>query len=215
MKAVGYTRLSQESDTSIGSQKEDIKSYCSSEGLDLENIFDDGQHSSGYNTDREAYQEMKSQLEDVDVVVVRSRERLGRDFDERMRFILDLRKKDIRLHTVQEGLVDLEDPYSVAVESFHSASDDKKKRQEIERSKKEIEKRQEKGFYQGRAPTGLKFDDAGEELVVDQSEIGLVRDVLDLRDKGYSYPEIEEALGGPKSTAYRIQKRKVQYQKFL
>jgi len=217
MKAVGYTRLSQESDTSIESQKEDIRSYCSSEGLELDNIFDEGEKESGFDDERTQYQALKDYLDfsDVDAVVVRDLSRLSRDRKERVRLLLELDDFGIELHSVERGEVDISEPWTLTIETIKATSDDVEKRKEIERSKKEIEKRKEKGFYQGRPPLGLQMDDAGQELVVDENEIDQVREVLSLRSQGLSYPDIEERTGVPKATAYRVQKRREQYQEFV
>jgi len=211
MKAYGYTRLSQESDRSIDSQKEDIHNYCQDHELELEKIFDDGQNSSGFNNKRKAYTEMKQALKNVDAVIVRDRARLGRDFDERMQFIIDLRQKGIQLHTTTEGQIDLEDPISVAVEGIHSASDDKKKREEIKKSQAEIQKRKKEGLPLGRPPFGLKYNDSKTDLVPDDN-FDRVREVLEMRENGRSYPEIASHLNMPQSKVYRVVQRKQMYQ---
>jgi DNA invertase Pin-like site-specific DNA recombinase len=217
MKAVGYTRLSQESDTSISSQKDDISSYCSSEGLELEHMFDEGEKQSGFDDEREQYQAMKEYLsfQDVDAVVVRDLSRLSRDRKERVKLLLELDDLGVELHSTERGEVDISKPWTLTIETIKATSDDVQKRKEIERSKKEIEKRQEKGFYQGKPPLGLQMDEAGEHLVVDQEEIEDVREIFQLRSQGYSYPEIEEASGVPRATAYRVVNRKPMYQDYL
>lgn len=217
MKAVGYTRLSQESDTSISSQKDDIRSYCSSEGLELDHMFDEGEKESGFDDEREQYQAMKEYLsfQDVHAVVVRDLSRLSRDRKERVKLLLELDDLDVELHSTERGEVDISEPWTLTIETIKATSDDVEKRKEIERSKKEIEKRQEKGFYQGKPPLGLQMDEAGEHLVVDQEEIEDVREIFHLRSQGFSYPEIEEASGVPRATAYRVVKRKQMYQDYL
>lgn len=210
MKAVGYTRLSQESDSSIPSQKEDVKKYCQDHGLELQKIFDDGQNSSGFNDERPEYLDMKQRLElgDIDAVVIRDRQRIGRNFDERMRFILDLRQEGVELHTWSDGQIDLEDPYSVAVEGIHSASDDKKKREEIKKAAHELKKRQEKGYYHGSPPYGLQYDDKNQFLVPDEN-FDKALEVIRLREEqDKSYPQIAEEVDGmTQSKAWRICKK--------
>jgi DNA invertase Pin-like site-specific DNA recombinase len=211
MKAAGYTRLSQDSDTSIDRQKEEIKEYCRQQDFELLEIFDDGERTSGYDTEREQYQRLKEKLQEIDTVVARDRQRLGRDFDERMQFILDLRQTDTALHITTEGEINLSDPYSIVMESMQSASDDKSKRKEIEKAKKEIQKRQEKGYYQGKPPYGLQFDDEKKYLVPDENfETAL--EVLKLRDQDKSYPDISDELGISTSKAYRINQKRGLYQ---
>jgi hypothetical protein len=48
-----------------------------------------------------------------------------------MLFIIDLRTVSIKLHTVERGQRDFDDPYSVAVEGIQAASDDAAKRIEM------------------------------------------------------------------------------------
>ena len=157
---------------------------------------------------------MKQLLEEGQIhsVVVRDRARLGRDFDERMQFIIDLRQESIHLHTTEDGVIDLEDPYSVAVEGIHSASDDKKKREEIKKARKEIRKRLDKGCYHGGIPTGMEFDEAKKQLVPGD-DFDTVLKVLRMRDGGCTYEKIkEETEVGSVSTAYRIVQRREFYE---
>jgi len=58
--AIGYTRLSQESDTSIDRQKRHIREYADENGLTLETIYDDGERSSGFDESREEYQQVRT-----------------------------------------------------------------------------------------------------------------------------------------------------------
>lgn len=158
-EAVGYTRLSQDG-LSIPEQKQAIREYCQRNELDLGRIYDDGTHASGYETDeRPEYRKLRERVNDggVDAVVVRDTGRIGRDFDERMYFVLDCRQAGVELHSEEYGQHDLSDPWSVLQETAQAAGDDVQKRQEIQRSKAAIERRQENGCYQGNVPFGLRF----------------------------------------------------------
>lgn len=160
-EAVGYTRLSDDG-LSIPEQKRLIREYCERSGLALERIYDDGKYASGYDTDeRPEYRELRGRVQndDVDAVVVRDTGRIGRDFDERMYFVLDCRQAGVELHSDEYGRHDLSDPWSVLQETAQAAGDDVQKRNEIERSKKETERRIENGCYHGTPPFGLRFAD--------------------------------------------------------
>ena len=128
--AIGYTRLSQESDTSIDRQKRHIRAYADENGLTLEAIFDDGERSSGFDESREEYQRVRKRVQsgEVAAVVVNDKRRLARDFDETMRLVLDLREHDIEAHTFQEGRLDLSDPVQAAVEVLQAASEHEAKK---------------------------------------------------------------------------------------
>lgn len=213
MKAVGYARLSQTSDTSIPRQKKKIKKYANKSDIDLIELYDEGQRASGYNDDRAEYQNLKEHLEDgnIDAVIVNDRTRIGRDFNERMRFVLDLRENNIELHTAQDGVVDLSEAHKVAYESFHAAKDDESKREEIRKAREAVRERQEKGYYQGGVPTGLKFDEDKQYLVPDD-DFETVLEVFRLREEGYTLQQIkDETEINSVSTVSRILDRRELY----
>lgn len=214
MKAVGYTRLSQDSDTSIDRQKAAIWEYCDTHGLELTAIRDDGKFSSGFDNDRTEYQSVKRLVDEqaVGAVVVYDKTRIGRDFDERMQFVLDLRRTDTELHSARRGVIDLSDPTDAAVESIHAAKDDEAKREEIEKSKEAVEERLEAGYDHGRPPFGLQFDDAG-EYWVPGDRFDDVLEVLRLRNAGHTYEEIADEVGVGAGTAHRIVDRREFYVK--
>lgn len=210
--AVGYTRLSQDSDTSIDRQKRHIREYCETNGLELLHIYDDGEFSSGFDVDRSAYQEVKECItsEGVDAVVVNDKTRIGRDFDERMRFVLDLRAHDVQLHSARRGYIDLSDPTDAAVESVHAAKDDEAKREEIEKAKEATQERIDAGYDHGRPPFGLTYDDDGRYWVPGENFSDAMA-VIGKREDGATYREIENELGISKSTANRIVERAEMY----
>lgn len=158
-ETVGYTRLSQDG-LSIPEQKATIREYCERNGLDLQRIYDDGERASGYETDeRPEYRDLRERVQNsgVDAVVVRDTGRIGRDFDERMYFVLDCRQAGVELHSDEYGQHDLSDPWSVLQETAQAAGDDVQKRHEIERSIEVTEQRIENGCYHGTPPFGLRF----------------------------------------------------------
>lgn len=212
MNAVGYTRLSQDSDTSIKRQKEAIRDYCDSHNLRLTEIRDDGEFSSGFDRDRTEYQAVKGLVEEqaVDAVVVYDKTRIGRDFDERMQFVLDLRRTETGLHSARRGPIDLSDPTDAAVESIHAAKDDEAKREEIEKSREAVEERIEAGYDHGRPPFGLQFDDNG-EYWVPGDRFDDVLEALRLRNDERTYEEIAETIGVGTGTVYRIVDRREFY----
>jgi len=211
--AVGYTRLSQDSDTSIERQKRHIREYATDHGFDLVKIYNDGTHSSGFNDGREAYQELRHVISDVDVVIVNDVRRLSRDFDQSMQLILDLRSNNVDLHSHQSGEVDLSDPVSAAVEVLQAGVEHEAKKKEIARSKESVKERLESGFWHGRPPHGLQFDDDNQYLVGDEDTFDECLDVIRLHDQGFTFGEIEARTDVPSSTAQRVVKRKEMYEK--
>ena len=128
--AIGYTRLSQESDTSIDRQKRHIREYADENGLTLETIYDDGERSSGFDESREEYQQVRDRVPsgEIAAVVVNDKRRLARDFDGTMRLVFDLREHDVEAHTFQEGRFDLSDPVQAAVEVLQTPASTRQKR---------------------------------------------------------------------------------------
>lgn len=203
--AIGYTRLSQDSDTSIDRQKRHIRDYCEANGFDLATIHDDGEFSSGFDVERSEYQNLKDELTagTVDAVVVNDKTRIGRDFDERMRFVLDLRAHDVVLHSARRGHIDLSDPTDAAVESVHAAKDDEAKREEIEKAKEATAERIEAGYDHGRPRFGMTYDDRG-HFQVPGEEFETVVQILELRDGGATYEEISNRTGVAVGTAHSV-----------
>lgn len=137
--ALGYTRLSQESDRSIAGQKEDIWEYCADCDLELVGILNEGTGSSGFDESREKYDELRHHVREgeVSAVVVRDLSRLSRDQNDRIRLLLALDESDVELHSVDRGFIDTSD-YNLAIEAAMTASDNVGKRKEIERAQREV-----------------------------------------------------------------------------
>ena len=212
--AVGYTRLSQESDTSIDRQKRHIRAYADENGLTLEAIYDDGERSSGFDESREEYQRVRERVQsgEIAAVVVNDKRRLARDFDETMRLVLDLREHDVEAHTFQEGRLDLSDPVQAAVEVLQAASEHEAKKKEIERAREAVQERIESGYDHGRPPIGLRFDDAGERWVPDRE--GRFADVVEairMVEDGATYRDVQEELGIAPSTLSGVMDRRDRY----
>jgi DNA invertase Pin-like site-specific DNA recombinase len=212
--AIGYTRLSQESDTSINRQKRHIRAYADENGLTLEAIFDDGERSSGFDESREEYQRVRKRVQsgEIAAVVVNDKRRLARDFDETMRLVLDLREHDIEAHTFQEGRLDLSDPVQAAVEVLQAASEHEAKKKEIERAREAVQERIDDGHDHGRPPIGFRFDDAGERWVPDRE--GRFKDVVEairMVEDGATYADVQEELGIAPSTMSGVMKRRDRY----
>lgn len=217
MKAYGYTRLSQYSDTSITRQTESIEDYADEHGLDLDTVLDDGQGASGFSNERPEYQHLKQLVRDdeVSAVVVRGTHRLGRDFDERMLFLIALRQAAVELHDTRRGRIHIEDEYVAATEAVVAASDDKPVRDRINRSREEIQRRMEEGFHHGKPRWGTEYDDAKQHLVIDEDKRETLESVLDLLDESVPYRDIEMDTGVSLTTISRIKQRRQWYRQKL
>lgn len=212
-EVVGYTRLSEDG-LSIPDQKRKIRDYCDRQDLELQRIFDDGEHASGYETDeRPEYRELRSLVQDaaIDAIVVRDTGRIGRDFGERMRFILDCRDQGVGLHSVEDGMKDLSDPYKVVVETAQAAGDDVQKRREIERSIEAVERRQENGCYQGKVPMGLRFAADKCHLERDPEEWEAIEAIIERRERGEKVADVAADVGVSTATVSRVANRGIEW----
>lgn len=212
-EAAGYTRLSQDG-MSIPEQKEKIRAYCERRNLELRTIYDDGEHASGYETDeRPEYRALRELVRDGDIgaVVVRDTGRIGRDFDERMYFVLDCRQASVELHSHEYGRHDLSDPWSVLQETAQAAGDDVQKRHEIERSREATEQRIEDGCYHGTPPFGLTFADDKCHLERDQEEWKTLAEMIERRADGDPVVEVAEDAGVSTATVSRAANRGLEW----
>jgi len=207
--AIGYTRLSQSSDTSIPRQKEHIRSYAEQHSFDLGEIYDDGERSSGFDSDRAEFQNVRARVSDgeIDAIIVNDKRRLARDFDETMRMILDCREHNIQIHTFQEDQLDISDPMNAAIEVIQAASDYEAKKKEIAKAKEAVKDRTENGCYHGKPPLGLQFADDNCHLEKDQLEWDTVCNIIERRQAGEKVTVVADDEGVSTATVSRVANR--------
>jgi DNA invertase Pin-like site-specific DNA recombinase len=213
MKAVGYTRLSQESDTSIDRQKRHIREYCEEHGFDLGRIYDDGEQASGWDSERSEYEDLRQRIADNDGIaqlVLNDKRRIARDIDEVMRLIPDLRQNGIELHTYQDGRLDLDDPMRAAIEILQAAAAHKEKLEEIKKSIEAVQERLEAGHDHGPPRFGMEYGPDG-KYQQPSDDFDTVREVWGLHDDGASFDEIVDQTDVPRGTAHRIIKNRDWY----
>jgi len=212
--AIGYTRLSQESDTSINRQKKHIKEYARENELNLTSIYDEGRRASGFDSDREKYDWLLTDLESgaIDVLITNDKRRLARDIDEVMRLIPDLRQYGVEYHTWQDGHIDLSDPIRAAIEIVSAAAAHEEKMAEIEKAKEAVTDRIENGYDHGRPPKGFKFDSEGKYWIPDRDgEFDSIVEAIEAREAGATFPEIEDEFGIQPGTMHSIMEKKNLY----
>lgn len=93
---------------------------------------------------------------------------------------------------------------------IHRRVERQTKEEEIKRAKAAIRERQERGYYQGRPPIGLQFDEEGKYLVPGDRFENVI-DAIGLVESGASYRDVEETLGISPSTLSGVMVRKEQY----
>lgn len=171
-EAAGYTRLSQASDTSIDRQKRHIEEYAEENELELTTIYDEGQRASGFDTNREKYDELVEAAREgeVDAIIVNDRSRLGRDQWQRMQHFSELVREGVEFHTWEDGYIDPDEPVALLQEAMYAQQHDQAKREEVEKSKAATQERIDRGCYQGTPPYGLQFCDDGCHLEKDEAQ---------------------------------------------
>lgn len=205
--AWGYVRLSQDGrDDSLDEQMRQIREYCREhERLQLRTTNNDGENTSGFNPDRDGYQQIREAIREqrVDAIVSRDRARLSRDFDDRLELLLELRANDVEWHVIEAGgRLGVQDTQNAGMEAIHAMTDDMKKRIEIQRARAAMEERQERGCYQGSTPFGLKFHDDGCHLQKSQ-KWSTLREIFELKND-HGVTAIAQRVGVPKGTVSRI-----------
>jgi len=213
--AVGYIRLSQESDTSIDRQRTNIETYAADHDLALDRIYSDGQRASGFDGDRPEYEAVVERVRagDVAAVIVNDKRRLTRDVDEAMRLIPDFREAGVELHTCQAGSLDLSDPIRAAIEIVSAAAAHEEKMQEIEKARAATAERvADPDIDHGRPRFGMEYNAAGDRQVPGD-EFDTVCEILERRRNGWTLQMISEDLDVAKSTAYRVLENREWYQK--
>jgi DNA invertase Pin-like site-specific DNA recombinase len=214
MRTVGYTRLSQKSDTSIDRQKRHIREYADEQALELQRIYDDGESSSGFDTEsREEYQKLRRRIEtgDFDAVVLNDKRRLARDIDEVMRLIPDLRTTKTELHTYEDGLLDLSDPMRAAIEILQAAAAHEEKLKEIRRAIEAVDERvSDPDVDHGRPRFGMTYDESKKRQVPGE-HFEDVKDILRLRGDRVPYRHIAEQVRASRETVRKVWERREWY----
>ena len=111
-KCVGYIRTAEESDFEIENQIKSIKYYANSNNLDVTNIFIDN-GCTGANSNRTGFKQMQSYISNnnVDVLLVKSIDRISRDINKFSKFYKRLKELGIQIYTIDNENIDSIDIY--------------------------------------------------------------------------------------------------------
>jgi site-specific DNA recombinase len=198
MKAIGYIRVSTtrqaEEGVSIEAQGAKIRAYCELKGINLmEVIIDAG--ISGKRADRAGYQKVLELCEkgEIDAVVVYSLSRFSRSTRDLLSFVdAYVIRKDITLHSITEN-VDTSSPSGRFMLTVFSAMAQMERETIVERTKGALEYKKSQGEKTGGdLPYGFNVIDG--KLVENPSEQTVIRQIVFLRDKSFSYSSIAEKL---------------------
>jgi site-specific DNA recombinase len=178
MKAVGYIRVSTEeqkrSGWNLDADRTRIAEIAVEQGWDLIEVYDDG-GLQGDDPDRPGFNSMLDALPDVDVIVMRSLDRLSRDT-----FLYALATKAIRDAGVKvwtfNGPVDLDTPEGELSANVLAAINRFEKRQIAARVKQAMGARARAGLPNGGPrPFGYLWGGEKGQLVVDPAEAAVVK----------------------------------------
>lgn len=213
--AVGYLRLSQDG-KSLDRQRQDVEEYVNENSYPLDEIYNEGKRTSGFDADRPEYTALLDHIEDgsIDMVIVPNLSRLSRDRKERLRLLLDLDAIGVQLHSVElNRAVDLDDDWELVQQSIQATADDVEKRKEIERSKRATQERIDNGYDHGRPPFGLTYDTDGNYWIPDRGsdEYRTALECIQFREDGRSWREIATETDVSKDTVRRIYDRRERY----
>jgi site-specific DNA recombinase len=200
MRAAGYVRVSTQEQVEHGlnlaEDRESIREKCEAEGWELVEVFDDGGRQ-GDDPNRPGLLALLDSLDRVDVVVLRSIERLARD-----PMILGLatnamRASGVRLESFVTGPIDIETPQGEFTSSLFAAMGKFEKRLTGQRVKQAMKARARAGDLPGgTAPYGYAWRD--KQLVVVPAQAKIVRRVFDAYLAGEGQRAVVRALNDDK-----------------
>lgn len=196
MKAIGYVRVSTkmqvDKNNSIGMQKRKIASYCKTHDLDLVEITED-LGVSGMKSDRQGFKSLISKVirEEIDVVVVWSLSRLGRNLKEMLEVVENFKRWGISLRTIKENLGG-DDSVSELVFNIMGSINQFESKQLGERIStiKQDKKKQAKSY--GRAQYG--YINVEGKIFVNKTEMAARKYAERMRMNGFSWKMIADTL---------------------
>lgn len=193
-KSIGYVRVSSKKQVikggSIDSQVTRIKEYCKYEKLELVDIVEE-LGVSGRKENRLGIMYMLESIKkkEIDVVVVYSLSRLGRNLREVLDMVEWFKIKGVELRCIKEGIVS-GDSISNLVLNIMGSINEFEVEQLGERIKDVKRDRKDKGKSYSNVMYG--WENKNGELVINKDEWRNRNRIKRLRRKGYSWNKIEE-----------------------
>lgn len=197
-RVIAYVRVSTEGQVKDGygleAQERDIRVYCAKNDMELMKVYRE-EGVSGAKEDRPVFNKIlygEAQNPPVEGIVVAKNDRVARDINIYYYYKMLLKKKDIELISVAEDFGEFGvmarflEAFTMCVAEMER--DNIKKRTSAGRSMK-IGRG---GFAGGRVPYG--YDNIDKELRVNEEEAKVVREIFELRGKGWKLREIAELM---------------------
>lgn len=209
--AIGYACRSKDSDQSLARQRQRITAYCDDHEYHLQTVFEDDITSA--SDERPAYERAISSVltDQLNCIVFSGLHQLGRDVDAVLRTVSACRRAGVELHTVDDGRVDLSKPVQTVLTILGATPRQTDRLRRVEDALLELRDRQERPTGLGQPRFGMEYDESTPPVQVPGDRFEDVLTILEMHDRGESYPEIADAVGISKSQAYRVVQRREWY----
>ena len=187
------SRLKQEN--SVSTQKQLINDFCNTHNIILDKIIvDEGISGSGDKTNkREGYLWVLDNIEKgkVDSLIVISISRWGRNLGEIYKSVELMNNTDTHFYSIKEN-IDTSSPYGRFTINLLSSLYEMELELIRERVKDTLKVKKESGKVYSKTPFG--FSRVGDDLVENPKEKRVLRKMLRLKEKGFSYRDISNYL---------------------
>ena len=195
MNVCGYVRVSGDSQIenySIPQQKKAIENYCTAKGWELIRVYIDGGYT-GANMERPELQEMISNLDNYDLVLVYKLDRLSRKQKDTLTLIDLFDKHNCKFASIQENF-DTSTPLGMAMVGILSTFAQLEREQIKERMALGRKGRTEKGLWRAgsNVPTGYDYIDG--HLVIREDEAIQIRKIFELALQGWTINKIRHYM---------------------
>jgi site-specific DNA recombinase len=179
MRAAGYIRVSTQEQAdkgwNLGEDRRRIEEMCAERGWEPPVIYDDGGRQ-GDDPDRPGLRALLDALDDLDVVILRSQDRISRDIGIWAVTSAALRTAGVKVETFK-GPLDLESPAGEFMANVMASVGKFEKRQTGQRVRQALDARVRAGLHTGgAAPCGYRWEE--KLLVVVSEEAEVVRHIF-------------------------------------
>jgi len=192
-RAVYYTRVSHdnqvEDGSSLDNQDDRIKKFCELNDYDIVGSYSDPGVSGRKFENRPDFMKMIGLVDrrETDVVIVYSLSRFGRNVKDTLKWIAYLENKGVSFFTLDFQIDTATSHGKLMLQMMAAFAEfESNQRGELIQSVMRYLKKEDK-IYCG--PTPMGFDKSGENLVVNEQEMNIVRKIF-LWDKTYSHSTI-------------------------
>jgi len=201
-KAILYCRVSSEGQvegTSLDTQLDRGRAFCSSQGWSLSAIFKE-EGESGKSTDREAFQQMVAYLQDnpINTLLVFKLDRLFRNLKDMLIFIDDeLEHRNIALQSVTENFNTQSPEGRLFLQLLGSFAEFERKRINERTMSGKVATAKKGGFNGGHTPYGYRrIDGSEQDFDICPEEAKTVRKIFKLYAGGKGYMKINKLIDG-------------------